>query len=52
MTRRIIALLTLAALLGLPLLTGCESRRANDDGGSITVDTEGENKGVRIDDKD
>ena len=54
MTRRLIALFTLSATLMLPLLTGCENKRVedDDDGGTLKVDTEGSNKGITVKDND
>ena len=54
MTRRLIALLALAAFLTLPMLTGCETKKVedDDDGGTLKVDTEGSNKGITVKDND
>ncbi len=48
MTRRFIAVTIVAAMLGLPLLTGCQNKDRDEDEASLKVDTEGSNKSVKI----
>ena len=48
MTRRFIAVTIVAAMLGLPLLTACETRHKDKDEASLKIDTEGSNKSVKI----
>jgi hypothetical protein len=48
MTRRIIAATIVAAMLGLPLLAGCESHHKDKDEATLKVDTEGSNTRVMV----
>ena len=46
MTRRVIALLVLSAMLGLPFLAGCEHQHKDET--KMKIDTEGGHKEVTI----
>ena len=48
MNRRVISLLVLVGMVGLPVLAGCEAKHKDEDKASIKIDTEGSEKSVKI----
>ena len=50
--KRFIPIALMAAMLGLPVV-GCNNKdNDDDDGATLKVDTEGENKSIKVDDND